>query len=240
MPESPLSSAVWDALRQLSYEDGERVAVVSSLNHLRERAARDAQLEEAKARLDAAHGAVATAGAERRAHEADSQDLTLRVKRTEARLASGALQSEREIAAAQTEIIRLREAISAAETGWLEASTREDAAKQALPEVAAAFELEDRAAALRLAAMQREIAAAEERLASIDRVRRDAAKLLPKEIFDRYRALYARTGGRPFALASAGECSHCHRAVPAEAMQALRARTGVPACPSCGRLLLTP
>lgn len=240
MSQSPLSPEVWDALRQLSYEDGERVAVVSSLNHLRERAARDAQLESARARLDAAHAALAAAGAERRGHEADSQDLTLRVKRTEARLASGSLQSEREIAAAQTEIVRLREAIAAAEMGWLEASTREDAAKQALPEIAAAFALEERAAALRQAAMQREITAAEERLASIDRIRRDAAKLLPKEVFDRYRALYGRTGGRPFALASAGECSHCHRAVPAEAVQALRTHSSVPACPSCGRLLLAP
>jgi predicted nucleic acid-binding Zn-ribbon protein len=240
MPQSPLPAEVWDALRQLSYEDGERVAVVSSLNHLRERAAHDAQLDAAKARVDAANAALATAGAERRARETDIQDLTIRMEKTQARLASGSLQSEREIAAAQTEIARLREAISAAETDWLEASAREEAAKQGLPEIIAAFELEDRAAAVRLAAVQREIATAEERLAGIDRVRREAARLLPKEIFDRYRALYPRTNGRPFALAQAGECSHCHRAVPADAVQALRTRSGVPSCPSCGRLLLAP
>lgn len=229
---------VWDALRQLAYQDGDRAPVATSLTAAKARAAQDAGLEAAKARLEAARQAIARAASARRAKEAEIEDMNLRAKRTSDRLASGKLQGEREIQAAQTELERLRASISEAETAWIDVSGEEDEATRALPEAQAALQVEEREAAVRLGAARREVAAIEARLADIDRLRRESAQAIPAEIRDRYRALYSRTGGRPFALVNAGECSHCRRSVPAAAVQLLRTHTGVPSCPHCGHLLL--
>ncbi len=166
------------------------------------------------------------------------EDLGLRIKRTEDLLASGVLHAEREMLAAQAELEKLQGALREAESAWMETSAQEEKLTAALAGERVALEAEEREAATRQAAVKRELAAAEERLAAIDHSRREAAQTIPAAIRDRYRALYARTGGRPFALAVAGECSHCHHSVPAAAVQMLRAHTGVPSCPSCGRLLL--
>ncbi|MDB5058114.1 MAG: hypothetical protein JWO59_1586 [Chloroflexi bacterium] len=240
MADASLSAEVWDALRQLAYEDGERVAVRSALSHAKERATLDVRLGAARTRLSEAEQAVAHASTARRAIEDQIEDTNLRTKRTEARLASGRLQSEREVQAAQTELENLQATAIQNDEAWLLATSNEDTAKSAVPGLTAALASEERAAADRQAAAEREVADAERRLAAIDAVRRDAAQKLPPDIRDRYRALYPKTGGRPFAEAIAGECSNCHRSVPAASVQMIRAHTGVPSCPSCGRLLLAP
>lgn len=238
MADSPLSPAVWDALRQLAHQDGERVAVATTLHGAREHAARDAGLEAAQARLETARRRLSDATLARRAREAEIEDLNLRARRTADRLASGKLQSDREIHAAQTELENIRASIAEAESSWIISAAEEDAAAQALPEVQAALQVEAGEAALRQAAAMRDVEAAEARLAAIDHLRREAVKAIPAEVRDRYRALYSRAAGRPFALVDAGECSHCHRSVPAAAVQMLRAHAGVPQCPHCGHLLL--
>jgi predicted nucleic acid-binding Zn-ribbon protein len=214
--------------------------VAAAVHAAKERAARDAGLTAAQSRLDAARQRLARATSARRAKEGEIEDLNLRVRRTSDRLASGKLQGEREVQAAQTEIARLQQHIGEAEAAWIEISAEEEEARQAMPEEEAALQVEERDALVRQAAAQREAATAEARLTEIDHLRREAVKVIPAEIRERYRALYPRTGGRPFATVDAGECSHCRRSVPAAAVQALRARTGVPQCPSCGRLLLMP
>ena len=238
MAETPLSLEVWDAVRTLAFQDGERVGVSAALQESKARAAADAELEAAKAAFDAARRALASASAERRAEEARLEDLAIKLKRTEERLASGQLHHEREILAAQAELVRLQEAQQLAEAAWMETTSREESLTAALPEARAALALVEAEAAGRMAAAGSELRAVEERMSGIERARRQAAQLVPPDIRERYRALYNRTGGRPFALAVAGECSYCHASVPAAAVQQLRGRTGVPSCVRCGRLLL--
>jgi predicted nucleic acid-binding Zn-ribbon protein len=120
----------------------------------------------------------------------------------------------------------------------METTSTEELLKAKLPEARAALELVESEAVGRLAEAKIALRAVEERMSTIDRARRQAAQLVPPDIQKRYVALYNRTGGRPFALAVAGECSNCHASVPAAAVQQLRAHTGVPSCQRCGRLLL--
>jgi len=240
MPEATLAPEIWDALRQMAFEDGERVAVLSSLAHARERVARDARLEEARARLAEAEQAALETVTARRGAEVAIDDAKQRIQRTETTLASGRLQSERDIMTAQHELESLRQVVAAREDTWLRASDEEETTAIALAAARSAFEAEEYAAADRRAALDQDVHAAEQRLAIIDGLRRDAALKMPPAIREQYRALYQKTGGRPFAEAVAGECSNCHHSVPAAAVQMLRARTGVPACPSCLRLLLVP
>ncbi|HEY8283212.1 MAG TPA: hypothetical protein VIJ28_02370 [Chloroflexota bacterium] len=238
MAEAPLAANVWDALRSLAFEDGERVAVVAAVQHWKERASHDVELEAARAAFEATRQELAATAARRRAEEARIEDLTAKIRRTEERLASGQLHHEREITTAQGEVDRLRETVGQLEITWLETSALEERLTAAQPEARAALALIELEATARMANADRELRAVEAHLVAIDRTRRQSAQLVPADVRDRYQALYSRTGGRPFALAVAGECSHCHAAVPAAAVQQLRGHTGVPSCPRCGRLLL--
>ena len=238
MAETALSAEVWDALRSLAFADGERVAVLAAHQQWKDRATKDAELEKARATFEAAQSVLAATASQRRSQEGQLEDLAARSKRTEARLASGQLHHEREITAAQAEVDRLRQAQQQLEASWLETSSREERLSAELPEARAAFTLVEAEAAVRMAAAEHELRLVEERLATIDSARRKAAQLVPADVRERYRSLYNRSGGRPFALAVAGECNNCHTAVPAAAMQQLRLHTGVPNCPRCGKLLL--
>ncbi len=238
MADAPLSPEVWDALRTLAFQDGERIAVVAALQESKTRAAADAELETAKSAFAAAQRDVASAAAERRAEEDRLEDLVAKLKRTEDRLASGQLHHEREILAAQAESIRLQTAQQETEAAWMATTNREEQLTAKLPEARAALALVESEAVGRMAEAKSALRAVEERMSGIDRARRQAAQLVPADIQKRYLALYNRTGGRPFALAVAGECSNCHTSVPAAAVQQLRAHTGVPSCQRCGRLLL--
>ncbi len=240
MPDAQLSASVWDALRQLAFEDGERVAVLAELARARDHAARDAVLEAERERFAAAERLVVETASARRALEATVEDTNLRIARTNARLASGRLQSEREVNAAQAELDGLQAGLATAEEAWLSTSAGEESARAALARAANALQREERASVPRQAAVAKDLVDVEQRLAKIDGVRRDAAAKLPADIRDRYRTLFPKTGGRPFAHAVAGECSNCHRSVPAAAVQMLRSGAGVPSCPTCARLLLPP
>jgi len=236
--EAQLGPEVWDALRSLAFEDGERVGVLAQVHQWKERATRDVELEAAKAVFETGRQELAAAASRRRAEEARIEDLTVKLRRTEERIASGQLHHEREITTAQNEVDRLGVTLSQLETAWLETSALEEQLGAAQPEARSALSLAESEAAARLAVAGQELRSVEARMTAIDRTRRQAAQLLPPDIRERYRALYNRTGGRPFALAVAGECSYCHAAVPAAAVQQLRGHTGVPSCPRCGRLLL--
>ncbi|MGH2345624.1 MAG: zinc ribbon domain-containing protein [Chloroflexota bacterium] len=238
MAEAPLSTEVWDALRSLAFQDGERVAVLAALQESKARATSDTELEAAKARFDLSRRELAAVSTERRAEEARLEDLVLKIKRTEERLASGQLHHEREILAAQGELERLGEAQRRTEAAWLDTTAREESLTALQPEARAALALVESEAATRMAMAAEALRAVEQRMSGIEQARRHAAQLVPPDVRERYRALYNRTGGRPFALAVAGECSNCHASVPAAAVQQLRARTGVPNCVRCGRLLL--
>jgi predicted nucleic acid-binding Zn-ribbon protein len=174
----------------------------------------------------------------RREAELHAQDLTQRRRRTEQRLAGGLLTTEREIAATEGEIAQLQQALRTQEDALLalmieeeEAAAAESAARQALAR-------EEPPAARRMQEAADETTGAEARLKEIDNERRSAAQLIPSAVRERYRALYNPTGGHPFALAVAGECSHCHRPLPGTVVQMVRAHSGVAQCPACGRLLL--
>jgi predicted nucleic acid-binding Zn-ribbon protein len=240
MPDAQLSASIWDALRQLAFEDGERVAVTAEVARAREHAARDSLLEAARERYTAAELRSSRAASARRALEATVEDTNLRIARTNSRLASGRLQSEREVGAAQTELDALQVALAAAEESWLSASAEEETSRAAQGKASADLQREERASVPRQSAAAANLKEVENRLTTIDAVRRDAAAKLPADVRDRYRALFSKTGGRPFAHAVAGECSNCHRSVPAAAVQMLRSGTGVPSCPSCSRMLLPP
>jgi predicted nucleic acid-binding Zn-ribbon protein len=236
--ETPLSTEVWDALRSLAFQDGERVAVLAALQESKARATSDTELEAAKARFEQSRRELAAVSSERRAEEARLEDLAAKVKRTEERLATGQLHHEREILAVQAELERLRESQRQTEAAWLDTTSREESLTALQPELRAALALVESEAAARMAAAAEALRAVEQRMSTIEQARRQAAQLVPPDVRERYRALYNRTGGRPFALAVAGECSNCHASVPAAAVQQLRAHTGVPSCVRCGRLLL--
>jgi uncharacterized protein len=238
MANSVFTPEAWDALHSLSFQDGDRVVVAAHLAQARERAVRDVALEAERARMRDLEDAARRAAAMRRAHEAKIEDLSGQLARTEARLASGKVSSEREVAASMSEIEQLRAAIAGAESAWLDATAREEEISAAVPAARAALKVVEEEAAARQAAAAAEASAAEVRLAEIDAARRAAAQAIPADVRERYRALFPRTGGRPFAVAVAGECSNCHRPLPASAVQMLRTHSGVPSCPSCGRLLL--
>lgn len=238
MAEQALTADARDALRSLAYLDGDRAVVHARLAQARERAARDADLEAERERVAQSDAEVRAVAATRRGHEVSIQDAQVHLQRTEGLLASGKLTSDREVTAALAEIDTLRGTIAATETAWLEATTDEERLTAELPARRSRLEQVEREAAARQAAASREATELEARLKEIDAERRGAAQRIPAAVRERYRALFPRTGGHPFAFAAAGECGHCHHALPGAAVQALRAHVGVPSCPSCGRLLL--
>jgi predicted nucleic acid-binding Zn-ribbon protein len=238
MAEHELTADARDALRSLAYLDGDRAVVLARLAQAREHATRDAALEAERARLERVEADARAAAATRRAHEASIQDAQAHLARTEGRLASGQLSTEREVTAALAEISTLRGSIAETETAWLEATVEEERLAAALPEQRSQLQRVEREAATRQAAAARAAAELDARLKEIDGERRGAAQRIPAPVRERYRMLFPRTGGHPFAFAAAGQCSHCHHTLPGEAVQALRAHTAVPSCPSCGRLLL--
>ena len=238
MADAVLPAALWDALRQLAYCDGERVSILSAVVHAKHLVEHDERLERARAVHVDADRKLGDLKARRRQIESTIEDAKARKLRAEDRLSSGKLQTEREIEAAQHEIATLESLITDAETTWLETSDAEESAQSAVAASLAALQSEEADAAVRRAKAQKDVQNAEERLAAVDASRREAARQLPPVLRDKYRQLYPSTGGHPFATARAGECSHCHRSVPGEAMQMLRMGTGVPSCPSCARLLL--
>ena len=238
MASTALSDAQWEALRRLSYEDGDRAGVTSHLAQARERASHDVALNAARERLAAADAAAKRAAAARRAQESTIEDLNLQMKRTEGRLASGKLSSEREVGAAMSEIEKLKVALGAAETAWLEASSEEDARIRAVPAAKANLGRVEPEGVARMAAAAEQAAGLETRLAEVDAARRAAAQSIPAEVRDRYRVLFQRMAGRPFAHVAAGQCSNCSHSLPAAAVQMTRSHSGVPNCPSCGKLLL--
>ena len=85
MAETPLSLEVWDAVRTLAFQDGERVGVSAALQESKARAAADAELEAAKAVFEEARRELASTSAERLAEEARLEDLVAKLKRTEER-----------------------------------------------------------------------------------------------------------------------------------------------------------
>jgi predicted nucleic acid-binding Zn-ribbon protein len=238
MAQQPLTSDALDALRSLAYLDGDRAVLLARLAQARERAARDAELEIERTHVQRTEEEVRAAGSTGRMHEAALQDLQAHLERTERLLASGQLTSDREMSAALSEIGQLRTAIGETETSWLEATSEEERLAAMLPERRERLRQVEHEATARQAAAARDVAELEVRLKEIDAERRAAAQRIPADVRERYRALFPRTGGRPFAFAVAGQCGHCHHALPGEAVQALRAHTGVPGCPSCGRLLI--
>lgn len=238
MAETPLSAAVWDALHRLAYLDGERTVALHQLADARAHADRDAQLEQARATMDEATAAAREAFLLRRKHETAIADLNAQITRTDARLASGKLSSEREVAAAMSELEQLRALLVQTEGEWLETTAVEETRNAALPPAKEALARVEREAAARQEAARQEARAGEARVAEIDAARRAAVAVIPGEIRDRYRALFPRTGGRPFAAMVAGECSNCHHPLPGAAVQQVRVHAGVPQCPSCGRLVL--
>lgn len=238
MAETPLSGAAWDALHRLAHLDGERAVVLSHLAEARTRAEGDVLLEGAQAAMQAATVEAREALLLRRKHEAAIEDLNAQIKRTDGRLASGKLSSEREVSAALSELDQMRALLAQTEGDWLEATALEEARNAAVPPARAALARVEREAASRREAAQQDARAGEARVAEIDAARRAAVQVIPPEIRDRYRALFARTGGRPFAVANAGECSNCRHPLPGAAVQQVRTHSGVPQCPSCGRLLL--
>ena len=238
MAETALSAAAWDALHRLAHLDGERAVVLSHLAEARARVERDPLLEGAQAAAQEAREAVRGAQLVRRKHEAGIEDLNAQIMRTEGRLASGKLSSEREVAAALSELDQMRALLAQTESDWMEATGLEETRLAALPRAQQALARVEREAASRQEAARQEAREGEARVAEIDAARRAAVQVIPPEIRDRYRALFPRTGGRPFAVANAGECSNCHHPLPGSAMQQLRMHSGVPNCPSCGRLIL--
>jgi len=240
MPDSTLPSSLWEALRQLAYGDRERAGILSAIAHAKVAVEHDERLDRARARHDTAQRTLGELQSRRRELEATVEDAKAKKLRTEARLASGRLQAEREIEAAQHEIVTLDRLIVESEDAWVDTSDREESAQAVLVKQRAALKSEEHDAQVRRSKAEREVRDAEERLATVDASRRAAARQLPAALRDRYRALFSATGGHPFATVDGGECSHCHRSVPGDAMQMLRLGTGVPSCPSCSRLLLLP
>jgi len=238
MAETPLSAATWDALHRLAHLDGERAVVLSHLADARARAERDPLLEGAQAAAQAAREAAREALLLRRKHEAAIEELNAHITRTDGRLASGKLSSEREVAAALSELEQMRALLAQTEGEWLEATAQEEARNAAVPRAQEALARVEREAASRREVAHQEARDGEARLAEIDAARRAAVQLIPSQIRDRYRALFPRTGGRPFAAMVAGECGNCRHPLPAAAVQQVRIHSGVPQCPSCGQLLL--
>ncbi len=240
MPDTALPAALWEALRQLAYGDRERAGILSAIAHAKQQLEHDDRLQRAHTKYVLAERTFAELQTYRRQLEATVEDAKAKNQRTEERLASGRLQAAREIEAAQHEISTLQHLIADNENAWMETSEREEAALAALAPARAALLIEERDAQVRRARAESEVHDAEERLAAVDVLRREAARKLPPALRERYRVLYPTTGGHPFATAAGGECSHCHRSVPGEAMQMLRMGVGVPSCPACSRLLLLP
>lgn len=238
MAGSTMEPVALDALRRLFYLDGDRVSLARHLAETRELATRDAALEALVTAARAAGDSLTKVRSSRRELEALQQDLQSRLLRSEKRLNSGQLSTQREISAVEAEVVQLRAAVEDCEERLLGVLVGEEQQVEALRLAESARAAEEPRAASRRAMAAGEAVDLEVRLKQIDAERREAAQRLPPDVVERYRALFPRTGGRPFAMATAGECDNCRHMLPASAVQAIRMHTGVPNCPSCGRLLI--
>jgi hypothetical protein len=88
------------------------------------------------------------------------------------------------------------------------------------------------------AVIRKKLAAVEEELAALRAQRATRAKELPPSLLASYdRILRARGGVAVAAVTSAAVCGGCRVGIRPQAMQELRAATGLMVCESCGRYL---
>lgn len=142
------------------------------------------------------------------------------------------------MSAAEAEIVQIGAAIDETEEKLLVAMVAEERYAEQSRSAQAALARERPLAEHRMAVAAAEAVELEARVKQIDLDRREAAQRLPHDVVERYRTLFPRLGGRPFAVAAVGECGNCRRVLPAPVVQMLRTHTGVPVCPSCGHLLI--
>lgn len=197
-------------------------------------AAAEARAAAARETANEARARLESAEKERRAHESEVQDLN--VKRGKFQAQSAVVKTNKEYTTLLHEIETHSKRIAEIEDAILLAMESIEAATDESKRADAAARQTDQEVAKETEELRAQLADVEKRLA----VRVEERRVLLEGLGSRVEALYARvmkTRGSGIARIEHDGCSACHRALPPEVMNRVRAGE-VHACASCHSILV--
>jgi uncharacterized protein len=187
------------------------------------------QAEQVKTRLDAARK-------DQRAKEKDLEVVQAKRSKNEARLYE--VKTNKEYSAVLLEIEEAKQEKAKTEEDILGLMEMQERLAVEIKEAEQRFKTREEQARQDEAVVRKKLAAVEQELATVRAQRTSRAKELPAGVLASYdRILKARGGIAVAAVSAAAVCGGCRVGIRPQAVQELRAATGLMVCESCGRYL---
>jgi predicted nucleic acid-binding Zn-ribbon protein len=201
-----------------------------------ERAARERKLEELKAQIQA--GRDEATGVEERVREIENQAITQRQKIRKLEDESGSSRDMAVVEACRYEVRELQREIKRNERICVEMMVASEEKVEGLKEFEEKFTVEEGNFAELSEGIEREIADAEGRKATLENTRSERlGDGVNPDALELYNRLLGARDGQAMALVDAQVCQACYMSIPPNMNVQLARGTQVIQCPSCDRIL---
>jgi uncharacterized protein len=198
-------------------------------------AALEGALGRARGARDEAKAAAALVTKARRDREKELEAEAANQRAKQGRLYE--IKTNQEYSAVLKEIEQLKERISGFETRILELMDEQELAAKRAAEAEAAFRAAEAAFQRGKAEHEKELAELQSQLAGAQRLRRDAAGKVDRELYQTYARLMKLREGTAAVPVRDGSCTGCFVALPPQTYNEVRFSEKRIACPHCERLL---
>jgi len=198
-------------------------------------AALGAGLARARGARDEAKAAATAVAKARRDREKDLEEETANQRRKQGRLFE--IKTNQEYSAVLKEIEQLKEKISGLETSILELMDEQEAAGKRLAAAEAACRAAEAAAREETQAHEKTLADLQAQLAGLQKVRKQAAVRVDRELYQNYARLMKIRDGTALVPLRDGSCAGCFVALPPQVGNEIRTTQRRVTCPHCERML---
>ena len=195
-----------------------------------------AALAEAKKAVETIKAKVDTTRKDLRTREKDLEVANVKRQKLEAKLYE--VKTNKEYSAVLLEIEEAKQEKAKTEEDILGLMEMQERLAVEIKEAEQRFKTREEQARQDAAVVRKKLAAVEQELATVRAQRTSRAKELPAGVLASYdRILKARGGIAVAAVSAAAVCGGCRVSIRPQAVQELRAATGLMVCESCGRYL---
>jgi len=195
-----------------------------------------AALAEAKKTVETIKTKVDATRKDLRTKEKDLEVANVKRQKLEAKLYE--VKTNKEYSAVLLEIEEAKQEKAKTEEDILDLMEMQERLAVDIKEAEQRFKTREEQARLDEAVIRKKLAAVEQELATVRAERAARAKEVPPSLLASYdRVLKARGGVAVAVVSSAGVCGGCRVSIRPQAIQELRAGTGLMVCESCGRYL---
>ncbi|RME90649.1 MAG: hypothetical protein D6770_02055 [Anaerolineae bacterium] len=207
------------------------------LRAIRQTLENDAELQQARARLEEAEAAYRSADRDMGRLNDEVASQKEKIRRSEASLYGGTIKNPKELQDLQNEVASLKRHLETLEDRLLhamiaceEAEQRRQQAQDALDQVTARLAEQNRELSEEASSLQKDL----ERLQAERAV---IAKNLEADVLELYEDLRRQRRGVAVALVSDGACAACGTTLTPAEQQNARSPSQITHCPTCGRIL---